>query len=111
MHAGLKTPEQFTPADADFCIITFTLLTSPFLNRQSREQRNVAVWDVTGAVAANGQVGQQGALTFVAPRLDRPRSWYQNQGEKPLNVTGNIYIGARPGHNQQDTMVPFGNQL
>ena len=97
----MKTPEQFTPADADFCIITFTLLPSPFLSRTSLEQRNAAVWNVTGGDALNGQIGQLGATTFVAPRLDRSRSWYQSRGDRPLDVTGNIYIGARPGHNQQ----------
>ena len=97
----MKTPEQFTPTDADFCIITFRLLTSPFLNRASLEQRNKAVWDVTGEAAANGQVGQKGATTFVAPRLDRSRSWYNSIGQTLLDVTDNIYIGARPGHNQQ----------
>ena len=63
MHAGMKTPEQFTPTDADFCIITFRLLPSPFLNRASREQHNKAVWNVTGEAADNGQVGQKGATT------------------------------------------------
>ena len=101
MHAGMKTPEQFTPTDADFCIITFRLLPSPFLNRASREQRNTAVWNVTGEAADNGQVGQKGATTFVAPRLDRSRSWYNSIGQTLLDVTDNIYIGAHPGHNQQ----------
>ena len=101
MHAGMKTPEQFTPTDADFCIITFRLLPSPFLNRASREKRNTAVWNVTEEAAGNGQVGQKGATTFVAPRLDRSRSWYNSIGQTLLDVTDNIYIGARPGHNQQ----------
>merc|ERR1711935_673130 len=104
--AGMKTPEQFTPTDADFCIITFRLLPSPFLNRSSLEQRNTAVWLVTGEAADNGQVGQKGATTFVAPRLDRSRSWYSSIGNT-LDITDNIYIGAHPGHNQQDMMVPF----
>ena len=101
MHAGMKTPEQFTPTDADFCIITFRLLPSPFLNRSSLEQRNTAVWLVTGEAADNGQVGQKGATTFVAPRLDRSRPWYNSIGQTLLDVTDNIYIGAHPGHNQQ----------
>ena len=99
--AGTKTPEQFTPADADFCLITFTLLASPFLNATSLKQRNEAVWDITGDTAGNGQVGQKGATTFVAPRLDRPRSWYNALGSQPLDVTEIIYIGAHPGHNKQ----------
>ena len=97
--AGTKTPEQFLPADADFCLITFTLLPSPFLNGMSLKQRNAAAWTYD-------EIGAYGATTFVAPRLDRPRSWYNALGSERLDVTENIYIGARPGHNQQAEELP-----
>ena len=95
----MKTPEQFLPADENFCLITFTLLPSPFLNATSLEKRNAAVWTYdTPPPLGNGA---NGATTFVAPRLDRPKSWYDKLGNAPLDVTEHLYIGARPGHNKQ----------
>ena len=83
------------PAEAEFCLITFVLLPSPFLNATSLAQRNAAKW----TYESNGAFG---ATTFVAPRLARSNAWYINgQGSRDLDVTDNIYIGARPGHNQQ----------
>ena len=81
------------PADAEFCLITFTLLPSPFLNATSLAQRNAAKWTY--------EPGASGATTFVAPRLARSNSWYHGPGSAPLDVTENIYIGARPGNNRQ----------
>ena len=81
------------PADAEFCLITFTLLPSPFLNATSLAQRNAAKWTYEPRAS--------GATTFVAPRLARSNSWYNVPGSAPLDVTENIYIGARPGHNRQ----------
>ena len=87
------------PADENFCLITFTLLPSPFLNATSLEKRNAAVWTYdTPRPLGNGA---HGATTFVAPRLDRPKSWYDKLGQSPLDVTEHLYIGARPGHNKQ----------
>ena len=88
VSAGAETPEQFLPVEAEFCLITFTLLPSPFLNATGLAQRNAASWPST-------------ATTFVAPRLARSNSWYEGIGSAALEVTDNIYIGARPGHNQQ----------
>ena len=86
------------PVEADFCLITFTLLPSPFLNATSLALRNAAKW----TYAREGSDNQAGATTFVAPRLARSNAWYINgQGSRDLDVTDNIYIGARPGHNQQ----------
>ena len=76
------------PVEAEFCLITFTLLPSPFLNATSLALRNAANWPST-------------ATTFVAPRLARSNAWYDAVGSWALDVTDNIYIGARPGHNQQ----------
>ena len=81
------------PADAEFCLITFTLLPSPFLNATSLAQRNAAKWTYEPRAS--------GATTFVAPRLARSNSWYHGPGSAPLDVTENIYIGARPGNNRQ----------
>ena len=81
------------PADAEFCLITFTLLPSPFLNATSLAQRNAAKWTYEPKAF--------GATTFVAPRLARSNSWYHGPGSAPLDVTENIYIGARPGNNRQ----------
>ena len=97
----MKTPEQFLPADENFCLITFTLLPSPFLNATSLEKRNAAVWTYDGN-------GANGATTFVAPRLDRPKSWYDKLGNSPLDVTDHLYIGARPGHNKQAEIPHLG---
>ena len=94
VSAGAETPEQFLPVEAEFCLITFTLLPSPFLNATSLAQRNAAKW----TYETNGAFG---ATTFVAPRLDRSIEWYNGQGSQVLDVTDNIYIGARPGHNKQ----------
>ena len=86
------------PVEADFCLITFTLLPSPFLNATSLALRNAAKW----TYAREGSDNQAGATTFVAPRLARSNAWYINgQGSRDLDVTDNIYIGARPGHNKQ----------
>ena len=82
------------PVEADFCLITFTLLPSPFLNATSQAKRNAASWTYA-------MEGKAGATTFVAPRLARSNSWYEGIGSAALEVTDNIYIGARPGHNQQ----------
>ena len=82
------------PAEAEFCLITFVLLPSPFLNATSLAQRNAAKW----TYESNGAFG---ATTFVAPRLARSNAWYNGQGSGALDVTDNIYIGARPGHNKQ----------
>ena len=82
------------PAEAEFCLITFVLLPSPFLNATSLAQRNAAKW----TYESNGAFG---ATTFVAPRLARSNSWYNVPGSAPLDITENIYIGARPGHNRQ----------
>eukprot|EP00964_Phaeocystis_antarctica_P049947 scaffold28935_cov58-Phaeocystis_antarctica.AAC.1 len=90
---------QFLPADENFCLITFTLLPSPLLNATSLEKRNAAVWTYdTPRPLGNGA---NGATTFVAPRLDRPKSWYDKLGNSSLDVTDHLYIGARPGHNKQ----------
>ena len=86
------------PVEADFCLITFTLLPTPFLNATSLALRNAAKW----TYAREGSDNQAGATTFVAPRLARSNAWYINgQGSRDLDVTDNIYIGARPGHNKQ----------
>ena len=94
------------PADENFCLITFTLLPSPFLNATSLEKRNAAVWTYdTPPPLGNGA---NGATTFVAPRLDRPKSWYDKLGNSPLDVTDHLYIGARPGHNKQAEIPHLG---
>ena len=82
------------PVEADFCLITFTLLPSPFLNATSQAKRNAASWTYA-------MEGKAGATTFVAPRLARSNAWYNGQGSRALDVTDNIYSGARPGHNKQ----------
>ena len=94
VSAGAETPEQFLPVEAEFCLITFTLLPSPFLNATSLAIRNAANWTYA-------MEGKAGATTFVAPRLARSNAWYDAVGSWALDVTDNIYIGARPGHNQQ----------
>ena len=77
------------PVEADFCLITFTLLPSPFLNATSQAKRNAASWTYA-------MEGKAGATTFVAPRLARSNAWYNGQGSRALDVTDNIYSGARP---------------
>jgi len=90
--AGKTVDAAMAPPSHDFCVVTFHIEDNSLLSAAENAARNAQRMSVMPA------------MTFVGSEFIRPTS-------APLpdviDITSNIYVGARPGHNLEDLMMPF----
>ena len=85
-------------ANGKICELEVYLIDNPLLTPELNQERNT-----------RAQSPEMRATVFVSAELQPSQNTSRPRATLPhhLDVTDNIYLGARPGHNAQDMMFPF----